>query len=362
MIPILRLLPLLALAFLSACGKKPEAREPVRPAMTMVVDPSPSWDAPLSGTVQPQVQSPLGFRVLGQIIARPVHAGDRVHAGQMLAALDPLALELAERSAAATLASARAQYDNAAGVEARQAELLARKTTAQATFDTAEQARAAAQASMSQAEANLAKAREQLSYAVLKADYDGVVTATSAEIGQTVSPGQAVVTLAEPMRRDAVIDAPDGFAEILSVGQRFTVAMQLDPARQVSGAVREIAPQADSATRMRRVKIGLDQPPDSFRLGATISAHLDASAGAAIRLPESALLQEGGVTQVFVVDPKTLVVGLRKIEVAPDHDGRWIVRAGLTPGERVVTAGVHRLQPGQVVRIYGGELDGGKLP
>jgi RND family efflux transporter MFP subunit len=350
---LVRLLPLLALASLSACGKKQEAEPPPRPAMTMVVEPSPSWDTALSGTVQPQVQSPLGFRVLGQIIARPVNVGDRVRAGQMLAALDPLSLELAARSAAATLASARAQYDNAAGVEARQAELLARKTAAQATFDTAEQARAAAQASMAQAEAALAKAKEQLSYAVLKADYDGVVTATSAEVGQTVSPGQAVVTLAEPTRRDAVIDAPDGFAEVLSVGQRFAVTMQLDPSRQVSGEVREIAPQSDAATRMRRIKIGLDKPPEAFRLGATISARLDASAGAAIRLPETALLQEGETTQVFVVDPKTLAVSLRKIEVAPDRDGRWIVRAGLEAGERVVTAGVHRLQAGQVVRIYG---------
>ncbi len=352
---LVRLAPLLALAVLAACEKKPEAQAPARPAMTLVVEPSPPWDMALSGTVQPQVQSPFGFRVLGQIIARPVKVGDRVQAGQMLAALDPTALEMAARSAAAALASARAQYDNAAGVEARQAELLARKTAAQATFDTAEQARAAAQASMAQAEANLEKVREQLSYARLKAEYDGVVTATGAEVGQTVSPGQAVVTLAEPTRRDAVIDAPDGFAEILSVGQRFAVTMQLDPSRQVSGEVREIAPQADSATRMRRIKIGLDQPPESFRLGATISARLDASAGAAIRVPGSALLQQGETTQVFVVDPKSLTVSLRKIEVAPDRDGRWIVRAGLAAGERVVTAGVHRLQPGQAVRIYGSE-------
>lgn len=351
-----RLAPLMAFFFaLAACNRSKEAPEPPRPAMTLLAEPSPAWDSALSGTVQPQVQSPLGFRVMGRIIARPVKAGDRVEAGQMLAALDPLALELAARSAAAALASVRAQYDNAAATEARQATLLARKTASQATFDSAEQARAAAQANMAQAQANLTKAREQLSYAVLKADFAGVVTAASAEVGQTVAPGQPVVTLAEPTRRDAVIDAPDGFADTLSIGEHFDVTLQLDPARVVTGTVREIAPQSDSATRMRRIRIALDRPPDSFRLGATISARPAAGPGAVIRLPASALLQQGETTSVFVVDPRTHAVSRRVIEVAPDRDGRWIVRAGLAPGERVVTAGVHSLEPGQVVRIFGSD-------
>lgn len=347
--------PLLLLATLSGCGKKEEAREAPRPAMTMVAAPSPSLDVALSGTVQPQVQSPFGFRVMGRMIARPVQAGDRVAAGQMLAAVDPLALELAAKSATANLASARAQYDHASANEARQSALLARKTASQATFDAAEQERAAAQANMAQAEASLAKAREQLSYALLKAEWDGVVTATNMEVGQTVAPGQAVLTLAEPSRRDAVIDAPDSVAEALWIGEKFNVCMQLDPTRKVTGVVREISPQADSATRMRRIKITLDDPPDSFRLGATISARIAAGADSFIRLPNSALLRDGERASVFIVDPRTFAVSLREVQIAPDRDGRWIVRAGLAEGERVVTAGVHRLKEGQVVKIYGAD-------
>jgi RND family efflux transporter MFP subunit len=350
-----RFLWLAPLAILAACSKAEEKAEPPRPALTLVVQPTPALDVALSGTVQPQVQSPMGFRVLGRMIARPVKVGDRVVAGQMLAAVDPLSFEMAARSAAATLSSARAQYDNAAATEERQAALLAKKTASQATFDTAEQARAAAQAGMAQAEANLSKAREQLSYAVLKADFDGVVTATYADIGQTVAPGQAIVAMAEPSRRDAVIDAPNGVAEALYPGEAFTISLQLDTSISVAGAVREIAPQADSATRTRRIKIALDNPPSSFRLGATIFARLAAEADAAIRLPESALLRDGEKARVFVVDPASFAVHLRDVEIAPDRDGRWIVRGGLKTGERVVTAGVHRLKEGQIVRISGSE-------
>jgi RND family efflux transporter MFP subunit len=350
----LRFLPFALIATLAACGKaKEKAPAPVRPAMTMVVAATPGLGQVLSGTVQPQVQSPFAFRVAGRMISRPVKAGDRVEAGQLLASLDPVSLEMAARSAVAALSSAQAEYKNALTNEERQAALLARKTVSQATFDSAEQARAAAQGNMVQAEANVVKTKEQLSYADLKADYAGVVTATNAEVGQVVQPGQAIVTIADPKRRDAVIDAADNVAETLAVGQPFIVSLQLDPSISVVGRVREIAPQADAMTRTRRVKIELDNPPDTFRLGSTIFAHVAASAVTATRLPESALLRDAPQTQVFVVDPQSLKVSLRDIEVAPDTDDRWIVRGGLQPGERVVTAGVHSLKEGQTVRIYG---------
>jgi len=354
-----RLSPLRALALVAAlagCKEEKEAPPPPRPAMTMVVEPRPAFDVVLSGTVQPQVQTPFGFRVIGRMISRPVKAGDRVEAGQTLAAIDPLALESAARAAAANLASARAQFDNATSTQARQAALLEKKTTSQAAFDTAEQERAAAQANMEQAEANLAKAREQLSYAVLKADYSGVVTATYAEVGQTVSAGQQIVAIAKPDQRDAVIDATESIVDALWIGQKFDVALQIQPDKTIPGIVREIAPESDPVTHSRRVKIALENPPVSFRIGATIFARLAAESSAAIRIPGSALLREGETAQVFVVDPATSRVALRKVEIAPDRmDGRWIVRDGLEPGERIVTAGVHRLKKGELVKIYGSD-------
>jgi RND family efflux transporter MFP subunit len=352
---IFLVLALLGVPLLAGCGKEQPKAEPPRPAMTMIATPSPELDAEFSGVVQPQIQSPMSFRVLGRIIARPVKVGDQVHAGQMIAAVDPTAYEANARGAGATLARARAQFDNAAATEARQGALLSMKTASQAVFDSAEQARAAAQASMAQAEAAFAKAREQSSYTVLKAEYSGVVTSTSAEIGQTVSPGQAIVTVAEPSRRDVVIDAPEAVIDAFYTDEKFTVTLQSDPSQTASGSVREVSPEADAATRSRRVKIALDNPPAGFRLGATIAARLAVGDDPRIRLPGSALLEENDRARVFIVDPQTMKVSLREIDVAPDRNGRFLVRGGLKGGERVVTAGVHRLKEGQQVRIFGGE-------
>ncbi|MBB4197364.1 hypothetical protein CCR94_13695 [Rhodoblastus sphagnicola] len=347
-------LALAVLVALAACGKQQPKTEPPRPAMTMVATAAPAFDTAFSGVIQPQTQSALSFRVLGRIISRPVKAGDRVEAGQIIAAIDPTAYEAAARASAATLASARAQFDNAAATEGRQSALLAKKTASQAAFESAEQARASSQAAMQQAEASLVKASEQLSYTVLKAEYSGIVTATSAEIGQTVSPGQAVVTVAEPSRRDAVIDAPEAVIDAFLLGEKFTVALQIDPLVTASGILREISPESDAATRSRRLKIALDNPPPEFRLGSTISARVASGSDTLIRLPPFALLQEGDRTSVFVVDPQSMRVSLRQIDVAPDRDGRFLVRGGLHEGERVVIAGVHRLREGQYIRLFGG--------
>ena len=348
----LALFAALALALaLTACDKPPSAPPPVRPVLSTLAAETTVNPLKLAGMVAARLETPFSFRVLGRLTARPVNIGELVKKDQTLAAIDPLALQLGVRSAEADLASAEAQLANALGVAERQSTLLKTNTTTQAQVDAAEQARASTLAGQNRARAALAKAREELSYAVLKADFAGVVTNTGAEIGQTVSPGQMVVEIADPAFRDAVIDAPDSAAATLVVGDAFEVAAQLDPSLRVAGKVREIGPQADAATRSRRVRIALDQPPDAFRLGSTITAWPVNSVRAAVRLPASAILTKDGKTLVWIVDPATSTVATRAVTLADASVDPVEVTSGLEPAMRVVTAGVHSLAEGQQVRI-----------
>jgi RND family efflux transporter MFP subunit len=293
----------------------------------------------------------LAFRVLGRLTSRPVNIGDLVAKGQTLATIDPLALQLAVRSAEADLASADAQAVNALGVAGRQGALLKTNVASQAQVDAADQARDSALAGQSRSRAALAKAREELGYAALKADFAGVVTNTGAEVGQTVSPGQMVVDVANPALRDAVIDAPDAAASTLRLGDRFEVAAQLDPSLRTTGAVREIAPQADAATRTRRIKIALDHPSSAFRLGSTITAFPAGAAHSAVWLPASAILTKDGKTYVWVIDRASLKVSMRPVTLGDPKADPVEVTGGLAPAMRVVTAGVHSLAEGQEVRL-----------
>jgi RND family efflux transporter MFP subunit len=330
---------------------KAEAPPPIRPVLSVVVAPQTTRTFGFAGMVEPRYRANLGFRVLGRIIARDVKIGDVVTKGQRLAALDPLSFELAVRAAQAEVSSAAAQLANASATETRQRTLLQQSTATQAVFDAAQQAREAAAASLTRAQANLSKAQEQLGYTQLRSDFDGVVTGVEAEVGQVVSPGQTVVAVARPDIREAVVDVPDGIAAGLAQNARFEVLLQLDPTIRSTGTVREIAPQSDPTTRTRRARITLDNPPASFRLGTIVTATLTTPTAQHIALPSGALLQQDGKTLVWVVDPTALTVSPRPVHVVRREDGTVEVADGLVPGLRVVTAGVHSLQPGQSVKI-----------
>ena len=120
----------------------------------------------------------------------------------------------------------------------------------------------------------------------MKTDFGGVVTAVSAEVGQVITPGQTVITVARPDLREAVVDIGSDFPVPLRIGLPFSVSLQLLPTVQVEGRIREIAPQADPVTRMYRVRIALRDPPPSFRLGSTVTVKLSGDQSSTPRLPE----------------------------------------------------------------------------
>lgn len=340
-----------AAAGLGGCSEKAEPPPPVRPVLSIVVAPRADQVLGFTGTVEPRYRVSLGFRVLGRLVAREVEVGDQVKAGARLAAIDPLALELAVRSAEADVFKAEAQSANASGVESRQRILLRQNTATPAEFEAAQQGRQTSVATLRRAEANLAKAREQLGYAELRSDMDGVVTAIGAEVGQVVSAGQMVATIARPTIREAAFDVPEDVAREVAAGTGFDVFLQLDPKVRAAARVREIAPQADATTRTRRVLATLVDPPDAFRLGTTIRATLVKPAEASIELPTSAILRTDGQAKVWVVDPAAKTVSQRAVTLAVgDFPGARVV-GGLSVGDRVVTAGVNSLSPGQSVRI-----------
>lgn len=336
--------------FAASCKEETTAQEPVRPVLSSMIEPSQPQSTIVVGTVEPRYKTDLSFRVLGRLIARPVNVGQTVKKGDMVAAIDPTVLELSLQSAKADLARSRAQLANASATERRLRTLVALDSASKESLDNAVQIRAGAEASVARAKASLTKAIEQLGYAQLKTDFAGVVTAVSTDVGQVVSVGQTVATVARPDIRDAVVDIGPDFPVPLRIGLRFTVSLPMLPAVHVGGQIREIAPQADPMTRTQRVRIALNNPPDTFRLGATVTARLATGEDPILRVPASALLTKDGGSFVWVVDARAGTVSLRKIKVSQDANGIRVT-GGANAGTRIVTAGVHSLKPGQRVRI-----------
>jgi len=347
-------LAILGSLLLTSCQKQAEAHdEPPRPVLSVVVKSTAASALTLPGTVEARIETQLAFRVLGRVIARKVSVGDVVRKGDVVAAIDPLALELAVKSSQSELSNAQAQLTNAASTEERQRSLLESRSGSEAAYEEAELGRKSASAAVAKAQANLDKAEEQLGYAQLRAEFDGVVTATSAEVGQVVAAGQSIATIARPEQSDAVIDIPVASFDGLKVGSPFEVALQLDPTIRTSGTVREIAPEAEAATRTRRTKITLIDPPPAFRLGSVVTATATVDAQPTILLPSSSILTKDGKPNVWVVDTAAAKVSIRPIRIDGEivEGGSVRIAEGVKPGDRVVIAGVHKLIDGQAVRI-----------
>ena len=133
------------------------------------------------------------------------------------------------------------------------------------------------------------------------------------------------------------------------------MSLASDPAVTAVGRVREVAPQANPVTRTFAVKVGLTDPPAAMRLGATVTGRMQTEGAAVIRIPASALIKSGGQSAVWIVDPSSLTVSMRKIEVQRDDPAALAVAGGLDAGDIVVTAGVRSLHPGQKIRLSGSQ-------
>lgn len=345
---------LLAALALAACDRKggDEAPPPVRPALSLVVRPAArNAVRSLTGTVEPRYQSQLGFQATGRMTSRDVNVGDRVAKGQRLATLDPTVPRLAVQSAKADLANAQAALVNAEAGNRRQQELIKTDSVSQAQVDSAQAARDTAAARVRQAEASLQKAQEQLGYTVLSCGYDGVVASWTAEVGQVVTSGQTVVTVARPDARDGVFDVPDDLVERFAPGARFTVALLADPAVTASATAREVSPMSDAATRTRRVRLTLEGAGEAFRLGTIVTTAVAGAPGpSVVTVPDTAVLERDGGSVVWIIGPDGRLAA-RPVALGPARDGAVPVLSGLAEGDRVLTAGVHSVTDGQAVTI-----------
>jgi RND family efflux transporter MFP subunit len=349
-------LGLLTLAVLGGCSHKQEpAHAEVRPVRSVVVGASSgSVGATYSGEIAARYESKLAFQTPGRIVARLVEVGSAVKRGQPLMRLDPAqeALQVVAADADVEARKSRVAQDR---VDLQRTEaLLSRQFASQAEVD---QQRLALAQSESQLKAALAQQQikvNQRGYTTVVADRDGVVTAIHAEAGQVVSPGQAVVTIAADGEREVVVSIAESRVDELKRAKSLQVSVWAQPGKSYSGALRELAPDTDSVTRTYSARISVKNPDAALRLGMTASVvAADVDGARAIRLPLTAILHKDGQALVWLIDGKTQAVSLHAVQLGAVHNEQVLVTSGLNDGDTVVTAGVHLLHSGQIVKAAG---------
>ena len=340
---------------LGACEEETVAEpEPVRPVRVTVAQSTTGGEvARLTGDIQAQDTVILGFKTGGRMLTRAVNVGDTVAAGDPIARLEEVTQRNTVQAARAELTAAEGDVERTEVDYGRQAELLERGFTTRQRYDTALQVFRQAQSRADAARAQLANAEEALSFTALFADAPGVVTAVGAEPGEVVGAGTMVARLARDNGRDAVFDVPERLIGTVDPNAPIVVALVSNPDVTATGRVREVAPEADPVTRTFRVRVGLSDVPDAFRLGSTVTGSTTIAGTTSTPLPAAALTTAEGRSAVFVVDPDARTVALRPVEVGQFDLSRVHIVTGLNDGDVVVTAGVQALRDGQSVRIGG---------
>jgi multidrug efflux system membrane fusion protein len=207
-----------------------------------------------TGDVRARYESALGFRVPGKLMARLVDVGAQVKQGELLARLDPEDQRLGAEAARQQLVAAKSDFQQAKADLQRYRDLYKKRFISAAEYDRRKWTYETAAARLEQATAQLELTRNQTEYTQLRADRDGVVTAIQAEVGQVVTAGQAVVTVARLDEKEVVVNVPENRLEELREVGEVDVTLWAAPGKTYNGRVREISPSADNVTRTYTVR------------------------------------------------------------------------------------------------------------
>ncbi len=341
-----------AVLVLSGCHSQAEPAPPPRPAVVAQALPGqPLITDTYAGEVRARYESALGFRIAGKISERVVDAGARVKKGDVLARLEPQDVNLAVSSARAAVAAAQADLSLADAELERHAAMLEKKYISQALYDARVNAQKAAQARLEQTRAQLAQAQNQSSYTELRADADGVITATTAEIGQVVTAGQPVVKLAHAGDVEVLINVPETRIGAFKADLPVVVEIWARDNKHYAGKVRELSPEADPRARTYDVRVAMTEAHDDVQLGMTARIYLNAGdAPNAVTVPLSALDEREGQPALWLVDGASGKVSLVPVKVGAYREEGVTITQGVAAHAWVVAAGVHKLEEGQVIR------------
>lgn len=350
------LLSALALAsLLAGCSPPPPPPEAVRAVRTMTLGAdSAGGSTEYAAEVRARTEVRLGFRVAGKMVARSAEVGQRVKAGQVLAQLDAVDLRLGQDSAAAATRAAQANFDVVAAEFKRYRELRDQGFISALELERRSSAQQAAQSQLDQARAQSLVQGNQAGYAALTAPGSGVVVAVDAEPGAVLAVGASAVRLAMDGPRDAVFSVPEDSLAAMRSLQAKPGALKVRPwgaQTLLPATVREVAAAADPVTRTFLVKADLGAT--ALQLGQTLTVVIEQPRQAGVlRLPLSAVMQHQGQSAVWLLDRASMTIKTQPVQVAGADGNTLVVSAGLSPGQTVVTAGVHVLTPGQKVKLF----------
>jgi RND family efflux transporter MFP subunit len=340
-----------AVAPKQATADAPPAQQ-ARLVRTTRVDRAPDARAiTLYGQTQSVRQAQLAFQEGGRIQSRVAEIGQRVNAGEVVAALDARAWTNGSATAAASVGQLEARREQVVR-DLQRAETLAQ--TNAAPREQVEQLRAALaelDAGIDAAKAQLREARRRTGETRLAAPFAGVVTDVLAEPGELVSGGQPVVVIAADDAIEVELEVPEAFVARLSDDQPVSLDFPMAGLTDIAGTIASRSTASVRRGRLFAIRVTIASPPAELLPGMSAIATLELPEKRALAVPIEAVVDPfGNGTSVYRVQEgraERVAVNVRAL-----RDALAIIDdANLAEGDEIVVGGHATLVPGENVEV-----------
>ena len=347
---------------------RPEPPKPVYPVVE--VEPVGTDDIEIYGEYVGRIRAQqfveIRARVEGFLEKMLFEEGTYVRRGQPLFIIDPKVYEARVNKARAQLNKDKALAQKAERDLQRIRPLYEQNAASQLDLDNAVASYESATAAVAMSEADLTQAETALSYTTVSSPISGYISERSVDIGTLVSPNGksllATVVKSDTVRVDFSMTGLDYLksrARNVNLGQKdstrkwdpyITITLADNTQYPLRGLVDFADPQVDPETGTFSVRAEMANPDHILLPGqfTKVKLLLDVREDAVV-VPTKALVIEKGGAYIYVVRPDS-VVEKRFVETGPEiPDNKMVVERGLSPEERIVVEGYHKLQHGMKV-------------
>ncbi|GAB6097667.1 efflux RND transporter periplasmic adaptor subunit [Desulfatiferula olefinivorans] len=348
---------ILTLTAMGCTDNDTQETEVIRPVRYEVVTSSAGLRTRVfSGTAKSSLTSNLSFRVPGTVSRVAVKVGDTVQNGQIIAVLDPKDYMLQVQDAEAGLALATAQALNASSNYERVRKLYENDTVSKSDLDNSRAAFDSAQAQVRSIEKKLELARLKMGYTELLAPFTGAVSQVLVDESENIAAGQPAVVLTSETSPEVQVAIPEVLISRIAEGDAATVHFDALPGKTFEGTVREVGVAATRFANTYPVTLSIASNGSLIKPGmaASVTFVFGSEDSTAIYVPPHCVAEDRGLRFVYLVIPTEKGLGtVKKVKV---ETGELVseglsVTSGLMDNDRVITAGISRLEEGMTVRL-----------
>jgi len=283
------------------------------------------------GTIRPVHETTIGARLLARVVEVNLKAGQVVNAEDVLVRLDDVDLRARRRQAEAVLNAAQAACAQAEADANRSAKLFKAKAISRQEYERADTALKSAEAEIRRAQEAINEIQATLEWATIRSPIRGIVIDKKVAVGDTVTPGQILTTLFDPLRMQLVASVRESLANRLQVGQPIEVQFE-NFNKQGLGTISEIVPEAESSSRAFQVKVTGPCPEGVYSgMFGRILIPLDEQQ--VLVIPRQAVQSVGQLDLVNVLAPSA--TNRRAVRLGRTIGDDVEVLSGLREGEQV---------------------------